>query len=73
MKNSMCVKVVTVFKNPFTNRMTKVGELLNVSKGIFWFKRLADKDCELVKSKKGKVAPKSVAPISNNKKEKGSK
>lgn len=46
MKNSMCIKIIREFRNPLNNRMAKVGEIFNVPKALFWFRRLEQKDCE---------------------------
>lgn len=48
------IKVLRKFKNPKTNRFTKVGEEMNVSENIFWLKRLEAKDCEKIIFKKAK-------------------
>lgn len=51
LKMSMPVKILKTFRNPLTGRMTKIGETLNVPKERFWFKRVNDKDIELIKEK----------------------
>lgn len=67
------VKILKKFKNPKTNRFTKVGEEMNVSENIFWLRRIQAKDCEKVSTKKAK--PISAEYKANYKKDskKGSK
>jgi len=59
MENSMRVKILKAFKNPMTNRVFKLGEEINVSKNIFWLRRLESKDCEKTILKKAKPLTKT--------------
>lgn len=51
-KNAILVKVLRTFRNPLTNRMAEVGQVMNVPLNIFWLKRLDAKDCEKAKNTK---------------------
>ncbi len=44
----MKVKILARFISPLTNRRVKLHEIVNVPKNQFWFKRLKDKDCEII-------------------------
>lgn len=52
---SMAVEILATFRSPLTNRLTVVGEVINVPINGFWFKRLAQNDCEKTKAKTTKV------------------
>lgn len=74
MDNRIIVKILKVFPNPITGRKTKEGEEIKVPKNQFWLRRIADKDCEQIKSKsKAKKPEVSKADVKENKSIKGSK
>ncbi len=56
MDNTIPVKFLKKFRNPITNRMAIVGSEMNVPNGIFWMRRIEQKDCEKLK-RKIKVTP----------------
>lgn len=49
MTKTMIVKIKRKFTSPLTGRRTEVDQEINVPKSQFWFKRLKEKDCELIK------------------------
>ncbi len=55
---AICVIVLNTFRSPLTNRLTKVGEKMNVPRTRFWFNRLNDHDVEVFKFKKPKAETK---------------
>lgn len=72
MKNSMRIKVKKSFMSPLTNRIAQVDSEMNVPQNRFWFKRIAQGDCEKIKMQiKAKAAPVKDAVV--DKPKKGSK
>lgn len=59
-KMSMKVKILNTFLSPLTNRLTVKGETISVPKQRFWYRRINDKDVEIVENKKEVAAPKKV-------------
>ena len=47
--NKIKIKILKKFASPLTGRRTEIGEELNVPANQFWFKRIAEKDCEKIK------------------------
>ena len=70
----MRVKINRKFTSPLTGRRTKIDEELIVPKSQFWFKRLNEKDCELIKDKtKAKLGKESGSKAIMKSNSKGSK
>lgn len=72
MSDSMRIKIKRKFTNPLTGRRAQIDEEFNVPKNQFWFKRILEKDCELLKSKAKAKKPQMVN-ADENKNLKGSK
>ena len=47
-RHAVPVKVLKKFRNPLTNRMAEIGQVMNVPLNIFWLRRINAKDCEKV-------------------------
>ena len=70
----MKVKIKRKFSNPMTGRRAKIDEELNVPKNQFWFKRIQEKDCELIKKfTKAKPAKESGVKAAVKSNSRGSK
>lgn len=60
LQNSMRVEIIKDFLSPITSKMVKVGEIFNVPKSGFWFRRLDQKDCVKTTKAMKKVEDKKV-------------
>lgn len=57
MANEIRVRVKRRFMSPLNNRLAAVDSVLNVPRNQFWLRRIADKDCEILKSVKKEKGP----------------
>ena len=68
--NKIKIKVLKKFTSPITGRRVVIGEEFSAPANQFWFKRIAEKDCEQIKKFSKIYASKKNPSAEADKKEK---